>query len=334
MTQRHPLRVLIVGATALLGLAVLVGCGSTEDTSSGGGPTVVSTVTAPPSTTTSKAPDCSAVPEITSPVALNTSNSYFHLAKTVQSGGDSCFGFRVYDGMIGDKSQGAGTGASAVQLLVVFVDGQPVNDPPSHLVKGVRVVKSSGAQIDVQFDMRERGIDPESWVDATYRKTGSAVQAEGLPDFGSRFSVTSLLTSGSSPTAPTSGTVPLDKFRMGEQFAFRSPTGAIVCVSRGTSLRCETRAKHQVPVDVTCGIYDTKYESTVANVVLWKDGAACATILQGIYATADGILQYGESVTVPVPGGDLTCASSETGFRCVGADGKGFMLSRERLERI
>ena len=337
--MRRGLRLLLIGATTLLGLGLLVGCGGSDEVSGGDGPVVTETVTAGPNSSTpqsSAAPDCStAVPEVSGPVELSSSGNYFHPAQSVQSGGDSCFGFRIYDGMIGDSTRGAGTGASSVQLLVVFVDGTPVLDPTPYLVKGVRAVKWSATQIDVQFDMRERGIDPEEWADATYRRSGASVTAD-RPDFGSRMHVASFPGSRTSPSTPSSaGTVPLDRFRNGEQFAFRSPTGAIVCVSRGTAFRCETpNAGHRIPTSDVCGIYAEKYETAGSNVFMWRDGAACGTTLQGMWATADGILQYGESVTVPVAGGDLTCSSSEAGFRCVGADGKGFAVSRETFERF
>ncbi|ALG83665.1 hypothetical protein ACH46_03040 [Gordonia phthalatica] len=324
---------------ALLGIGILVGCGGTDSTAGDGGPVLTETVTADPTASgpaTSAAPDCSkGVPDLSGPVTLSSAGNFYHVGKTVQSGGDSCFGFRIYDGMIGDRTQGAGTGASAVQLLVVFVDGKPVLDPTPYLTKGVRAVKWSATQIDVQFDMRERGIDPESWVDATYRRSGSTVTAD-RPDFGSRMSVTSFPGSNAAPsTPPSAGTVPLDRFRKGEQFAFRSPTGAIVCVSRGTAFRCETpNAGHRVPATEVCGFYAEKYETAGSNVFMWKDGAACATTLQGMWATADGILQYGESVTVPVPDGNLTCSSSDTGFRCVDVNGRGFSVSRETFARL
>ncbi|WP_341258058.1 hypothetical protein [Gordonia malaquae] len=313
-------------------MVILAACGDSTKNSPDGVATV--TVTAGASSQTTSCTD--AIPEVTGPFTTSQSGTYFHPEKSTQNGGDSCFGFRVYDGSLGDASGPAGTGSSTGQILVVFVNGSPVVDPRPYVMKTIRVTQWSGDQLDVQLDLRERGIDPESWADVPYRKSGTSVQAS-IPDQGSRTYITSFGSTGAVPTTSTSSgsTVPLERFRSGNQSAFRSPTGAIVCVSHGTSFRCETpNAPHRVSKDLVCGIYPAQYETANSNVFMWRPTGACTTTLQGQWATPHGVLQYSEKVTVPVSGGTLTCSSSTAGFRCVTPDGKGFTVSREGFARI
>src|SRR5690606_21269563 len=109
--------------------------------------------------------------KINIPTGVFTLNGSSYLHATVPAGREvgPCFSYLIYDGGIGDRSAPAGTGASAVQAVVIFVNGEPQLTPKPYLFKGVRFVSATRTGLLVDVATRDRGIDPPKWQQVVYK---------------------------------------------------------------------------------------------------------------------------------------------------------------------
>lgn len=345
---------LLVGALAVAAAVLTAGC-STPEQPQAHSPAPQSRSATPPAET--NAAETSCANKITIPTGafkLNSSN-YLHATVPTDSQVGPCFSYLIYDGGIGDRSAQAGTGASAVRAVVVFVNGEPQLTPKPYLFKDIRFVSATREGLLVDVDTRERGIDPPQWQQVVYKfdeETGTVTSdlpdqagRSYIVDFGSEREVRDWgATSKSSPepTAkkPSAGPSafterPASDFANGSNYAFRSPSGAITCRAFDTGLVCQTPDHpHEIASDLQCGNY-TGAEGRATSFG-WSnfDQSPCGTIIQGTLMTSSAVLRYGESVTfTPRSGLTIVCSSTEDGIRCENPEGDGFTVSKESFTR-
>lgn len=343
---------LLVGVLAVIAMVAATGC-STSETSRVSSPASHSSLAASSTQGDSANGTCTNKINIPTGVFKLSGSSYLHATVPASSEVGPCFSYLIYDGGIGDRSAQAGTGASAVQAVVIFVNGEPQLTPKPYLFKGIRFVSGTRTGIIVDVDTRDRGIDPPKWQQVVYKldpETGKVTSdlpdqagRSYIVDFGSQRDVRT----GSESSKPSSSTEspktstssftnrPASDFAAGSSYEFRSPSGAINCRAFDTGLMCQTPDHpHKVPSDLQCGYYKGAENSVTSFGWSDFDSPACATIIQGNLMKAKAVLGYGESVTFQ-PRSDLriVCSSTEAGIRCENPEGYGFALSKESFTR-
>ncbi|WP_345314259.1 hypothetical protein [Gordonia alkaliphila] len=340
-----------MGVLAVIAVVLVTGC-STPEKPRANSPTPSYSGSAVPTAQgdSAKGP-CTNKTNIPTGVFKLSDSRYLHATVPASSEVGPCFSYLIYDGGIGDRSAPAGTGASAVQAVVIFVNGEPQLTPKSYLFKGIRFVSATRSGIVVDVDTRDRGIDPPKWQQVVYKldpETGKVISdlpdqsgRSYIVDFGSQREVRAgdaapkPSPNAESPTASSFTNRPASDFAAGPSYEFRSPSGAINCRAFDTGLICQMPDHpHKVSSDLQCGYYKDAENSVTSFGWSNFDQPLCATIIQGNLMKAKAVLGYGESVTFR-PRSDLriVCSSTEAGIRCENLEGYGFTLSKESFTR-
>ncbi|ROZ98782.1 hypothetical protein [Gordonia sp. OPL2] len=345
-------RAAAIGFLAVVGL-LIAGCNETG-TPVGSPSTVTVKVTAPASS--SAASECATPPAILSGgvFAEVNSDSFAHVDRSpVAMNYNPCgkgLSYAVVSGDNGTREAPAGTGASAFESLVVFVDGRPTPAIPALLMHKITVTSANANEIVAVYDARHNGTYAPEETTVTIRHDGvNVTSSPSLTDsYGDRrASIDVAAASGRTSEAVagprgdgSSYTLrPASDFlsaSSGAPYSFASPSRGINCFVGTANLVCETRQPVVISEAQTCGIPGYQpYETSRAKLFGWLDydKPACGTLLQGQRRDAGTVLDYGQAVSFqPRPDLTIICYSRQAGVVCENPEGYGFSLAREGFD--
>ncbi len=115
---------------------------------------------------------------------------------------------------------------------------------------------------------------------------------------------------------------------LAEEAGFRTPTGNIHCALLGGELRCDIVQRSYTPPPQPRRARDCSYGSAVAMQARGLPEVLCVT--DTAVNPEHPVLAYGSSWSR----GGFSCSSAQNGVRCTNRDGRGWELSRARLNML